>query len=314
MSTTFAPPTGPVVWAPPASPGADALSLGPSDPPTSPGGRRRPVALALAVVAVVGLGVAALVALTAGGADQGVTLPDAPAFDLAAAAQSTIEARTVEFDLVVTTGQLGRMSLTGAVDNETQLARVTTDLSRLLGTDGMLGGATIEVLVDGANDTVYLAADALAGLLPAGSSWISLDLARLAELTGEPLADMRGQILVDPAEAARMLLDADEVDEVGTEIIDGVDTMRYRVTVDVAAALAASPQLGGPLDPAGAELPETIVYDVWVTEANELRRAAVDLVVAGETVSMVLDMTTAEGRLDLEIPADAFDITAWLDW
>jgi hypothetical protein len=124
MTTTFAPPSppvsgsaaDPVVWGPP-SPGPEPSGQLSFEPAGSPSGRRRPVVLALAVVAVVGLGVAALVALTAGGSERGVPLPEAQPFDLAAAAQTTIEARTVEFELAVTSGAFGAMSLRGAVDN-----------------------------------------------------------------------------------------------------------------------------------------------------------------------------------------------------
>lgn len=290
------------------------MPIEPVDATPSPR-RRRGVALVVAVVALLGLGVGALVALTAGGRGDGVALPEAEPFDLAAAAQTTISARTVEFDLTVTAGEFGAVAIAGAVDNETELARVTTDLSSLMGLgQPMPGDGSMELLVDGADDVVYLSAEALSGLLPSESPWISLDLARLAEITGTPLEEMQGQVLVDPAESARMLLEAENVTEVGTETIDGVETKRYQVTVDIAAALAASPQLGGQLDAAGAEVPDTVVYDVWVTADNELRRAAVDLDVAGQSVSMVLDMTTTDEPLDVEIPAESFDITSWLDW
>jgi hypothetical protein len=309
MSTTFAPPQGSPVVTPPCAP------LQPPLEPTGDSRRgRRPLLLLVAVAALVALGVGALVAV-AGGSDEGVSLPAAEPFDLAAAAQTTISSQTVEFDLAVSAGDYGTVSMTGAVDNETRLAKVTTDMSGLLGLDEpMLGDAGLEVLVDGQNDVVYLSAEALSGLLPADSAWISLDLARLAEISGTPLEEMRGQFLVDPADAARMLLDADDVTEVGTETIDGVATMHYRVTVDVADALAASPQLGSELGGADVDLPDAVVYDVWVTEANELRRASVDLDVAGQSVSMVLDLTTTDERLDLEIPTSSFDITSWLDW
>jgi hypothetical protein len=293
--------------------GPPQMPLEPVD--AAPPGHRRPVLLVVAVMALVALGVGALAALTAGGRDGGRSLPDAEPFDLAAAAQTTISARTVEFGLSVTAGEFGTMRVDGAVDNETQLARVTTDLSSLMGLGEPMPVETgIELVVDGENDVVYLSAEALSGVLPSESPWISIDLARLAESTGTPLEDMRGQVLVDPAEAARLLLEAENATAVGAETIDGVETTRYQVTVDVAAALAASPQLGGQLDTAGADVPETVVYDVWVTADNELRRAAVDLDVAGRSVSMVLDMTTTDEPLDVELPDESFDITSWLDW
>ena len=51
---------------------------------------------------------------------------------------------------------------------------------------------------------------------------------------------------------------------------------------------------------------------MWVTSGNELRRVSFDLAVAGQNVAMVLDMQASDQPLDVEVPTDAFDITAWL--
>jgi hypothetical protein len=313
MSTTLAPPREPAVWGPP-SPG-----LPPVTPEAPPSGTRRPLLLATAVVAMVALAVGAFVALTADGDQQGVTLPQAQAFDLTSAAQSAVAARTVEFDLDVTAAGMGVITMSGAIDNETKVASITTDLSSILGMgDALVGDATADVIV--ADGVVYFSADALGGLLPSGSPWVSIDLSAIADATGTPLEDMTGGFFLDPTAAAQMLLDADDVTTVGNETIDGVATRHYQVSVDLAAAIAAAPQLGAQLDArlddqlAQSGIPDTIVYDVWVTEDNQLRRAAVDVTVAEQTVSMVLDMRTSAEPLGVEIPSDSFDITSWLNW
>ena len=133
----------------------------------------------------------------------------------------------------------------------------------------------IEVLLDGDAGVMYLGADALGGLLPSDVPWLSIDLTALAENEGIPLEDMQNEWFVDPADSARLLLDADNVVEIGPETIDGVDTVRYQVTVDVADALAASPQAGSALGDAMIDVPDTVVYDVWVTADNQLRRGRI---------------------------------------
>jgi hypothetical protein len=319
MSTTFAPPTVPSAWGPP-SPDADGDLGAPAETEgRTPSGPRHRGLLVAAVVALVALGIGAFVALGDSSGDAGVALPPAEAFDLAAAAQGTVDARTVEYDLTVTAGGLGSVTVSGAVDNETKLASVAADMSTLMGLDGSLPiDGQIELLVDGANGVVYLGADALGGLLPADSAWISIDLAVLAERSGVSLDDLRSEFVVDPAASAQALLDADNAVELGTEEIDGVTVLHYEVTVDLAAAIAATPQAAEQFDAELGELdavlPETITYDVWVTEDNQLRRAAFDVTAADQTVSMVLDMTTTAEPLDLQVPADAFDVTSWLDW
>lgn len=161
------------------------------------------------------------------------------------------EARSVQFDLTVSAGDLGDVTVAGTVDNE-------------------------------------------------------------AKLTS--LEEMQGGLFVDPTESARLLLDSDNVVEIGNVPIDGVDTVHYEVTVDVAAAIAASPQVGSKLGEAGVDLPETVTYDVWVTSDNELRRASFDVTVAGQTIAMVLDMRLSDQPLDIQVPTDSFDITGLLAW
>jgi hypothetical protein len=283
---------------------------------TVPTSRR--AVLLVGVVALVTLAVGALVAI-GGPTDSGVTLPEAAPFSLAAAAESTVSARTVEFDLTVTTDTYGSLSVSGAVDNETEVASISTNLANLvgLGEESPFGDAgVIDVLVDGDAGVMYLGAEALGGLLPSDAPWLSVDLTALAEHEGASLEDLQNEWFVDPTDSARLLLDADNVVEIGPETIDGVDTVHYQVTVDVADALAASPQAGSALGDAMIDVPDTVVYDVWVTADNQLRRAGFELAVAGETVSVVLDMTTTDEPLVAELPSesDVFDITGFLTW
>jgi hypothetical protein len=280
---------------------------------------RRPAVLIAGVIALVTLGVGALVAIADSGRSTTVTLPAAAPFSLAAAAEGTLNARTVEFELSVTTGSYGSLSVSGAVDNETKVASISTSLANLVG----LGDASpfgdsgdIEVLLDGNAGVMYLSADALGGLLPSDAPWLSVDLNALAENEGVPLEDKQDQWFVDPTDAARVLLDADNVVEVGRETIDGVDTVHSQVAVDVADALAASPQVGNALGDAMIDVPDTVVYDVWVTADNQLRRAGFELTVADQTVAVVLDMTTSDEPRVAELPSesDVFDITGFLTW
>ena len=266
----------------------------------------------MAVAAIVALAVGALVAVGSSNSD-GVALPEP--FSLAAAAQNTIDARSVEFDLTVTAGDLGDVTVAGAIDNETKLVSVSTDLSALLSLDPTLPiDGSIELLFDASTGVVYISADALGGLLPGDSAWVSADLGVLAEESGASLEDIQEKLFVDPAESARMLLDSDNVVEVGNETIDGVDTVHYEVTVDVADAIAALPQAGSKLDEVGVDLPASVTYDVWVTSDNQLRRASFDVTVADQTVAMVLDMRPSDQPLAKQLPTESFDITGLLDW
>jgi hypothetical protein len=308
MNTTFAPPSGPA-------------SSAPLQPPQVGGSvtdeRRHPGVLGTVVAALVMLAVGAFVAIGSSG-DEGVTLPEP--FSLAAAAQNTVDARSVEFELTVTAGDLGDVTVAGAVDNESKLVSVSTDLSTLLGLDAMpIGDGAIEALFDPSTDVVYISAGALGDLLPGDSVWVSVDLGRLAEKSGTTIDELQNELFVDPAEWARVLLDSGDVVEVGSEIIDGVDTVHYEVTVDLAAALAASPQARLELDEFDIDefdidVPDSVTYDVWVTSDNQLRRASFDVAIGDQAVAMVLDMRPSDQPLDAQVPSDSFDITGLLGW
>ena len=313
MTSTFAPPTGPPVTGSPAS-AFPETELVPTVAPSS-GGRRRPIALAAAVVAVMALGIGAFAALA--GSGSGDSADVAEPYSLIAAAESTITARTVEFDLTVSASDLAEVTVSGAVDNESQLVSITTDLSSLLALGDMplpLGGGDMTVLVDGATGVVYLDASALGGFLPDSAGWVSIDLGALAEQSGQALDDLQDQFALDPSDIARSLLDTDNATEIGIETIDGVEVKHYEVSVDIAAALAAVPQ--AELDPAIADidLPDTVTYDVWVTADNQLRRVSFGTEIAGQTIGMQLDMTTSDQPLGVELPADSevFDLTGLL--
>ncbi len=315
MSTVDAPPP---VWDPPSLPTEPA--------PAASRRRGSRVAVVAAVVALLALALGALVVATGalgGDGDDATVLAPVEAYSLAAAVDDAVAARAVYFDVTVSAADLGEVTVSGAVDNESGLMTVSTDLSAIAGLDDLAGAESmgaVELLYDGRTGVLYLGGlDGLGGFLPGSSSWVSADLEVLAERAGLSLDEMRGELFVDPTESARVLLDAEDVVEVGTETIDGVETVHYQATVDLAAALAAAAQADLPADlPADGldelGVPDTVVYDVWVTADNQLRRARFDVDIAGAPVSVVFDMTTDAEPLEVELPADAFDITSLLDF
>jgi hypothetical protein len=139
----------------------------------------------------------------------------------------------------------------------------------------------------------------------------------LAEQSGQSLDDLEGELAFDPSDIAESLLEPENSIEIGIETIDGVEVKHYQVTVDIAAAIAALPQseiddaLEG-LDVPDIDVPDTLVYDVWVTADNDLRRVSFDTELAGQTIGMQLDMTTSDQPLDIAVPTDAFDLSGLL--
>ena len=62
------------------------------------------------------------------------------------------------------------------------------------------------------------------------------------------------------------------------------------------------------LGPTDGELPDEVVYDMYVTKDNQLRRISIDLDVGTTVVKLDVVVTPIEGPLVIELPTDA-DVT-----
>ncbi|CAM5557244.1 hypothetical protein STENM36S_01796 [Streptomyces tendae] len=103
---------------------------------------------------------------------------------------------------------------------------------------------------------------------PGGKPWIKIDLKKVAAQQG-----MSNQQIGDPAQTAayaKAITDKD-VEKVGTEKLDGVDTTHYKVSVDVSklpGGAGMSKQLG-----------PTLPMQVWLDDEGRLRQQQIDMTV-----------------------------------
>ncbi|MFJ8543652.1 hypothetical protein ACIRFH_16825 [Streptomyces sp. NPDC093586] len=100
-----------------------------------------------------------------------------------------------------------------------------------------------------------------------GKPWIKIDLKRVAGRQGT-----NPQQIGDPAQSAayaRAITDKD-VSKVGSEKVDGVDTTRYKVSVDV-AKLPGGDRLREQLGP-------TLPMQIWLDDEGRIRRQQIDMV------------------------------------
>jgi len=323
MSPSLPSPAGPPiastshpVWAPPGSP------LAPQVTPEPPSRSRRPLVLVASVVALIVLGVGAVVALSGNGdSDSSEAAAAAAPFSLEVALEQTAQAQTVQFDMAVAVAGEGEITVSGAVDNDAQLMTTTVDLGSMIGIgdSNPLGDVgSMEMIVDIGNGVVYMNAEAMGGLLPVNAPWLSIDLESMAELGGQSLDDLGAAPAIDTNEVATMLLDAGEATEVGPETIDGVETKHFEVTVGLDGEIPAQVQDqldSAELDLESIDLPDSITYDVWVTENNELRRVAIDQSFAGQDLQMEINLLAVGEPVDISVPADGdvMDLTSLLD-
>jgi hypothetical protein len=120
---------------------------------------------------------------------------------------------------------------------------------------------------------------------PGGKPWVKIDLKKVAAQQG-----MNNQQIGDPARTAsyaKAITDED-VTKVGTEEIDGVNTTRYRVSVDV-AKLPGGEQMRKQLGP-------TLPMQVWLDDEGRLRRQQLDMTVKAEASASAKPDTSAAPR------------------
>jgi hypothetical protein len=119
---------------------------------------------------------------------------------------------------------------------------------------------------------------------------------------GDPIAKFYLQFLgqSDPAGLTRAFDGAiEDLDKVGSESLDGVETTHYRLRVDARRVLTST--LGEEL-PAGSwaqDLPKTLTYDVWVGDKDNLpRRLEYDVM----GTSMTMTLTDWGEPVDIKAP------------
>jgi hypothetical protein len=137
------------------------------------------------------------------------------------------------------------------------------------------------------------------GQAPGGKPWIKIDLGKVSAQQG---ADDRS--MSDPAQSAayaKAITDKD-VTKKGTATIDGVETTRYRVSVDV-AELPNGDTLRQQVGP-------TLPMDVWLDEEGRMRRQQIDMTLKsapGSTERSSTDASPSPQRVAVRTVMDFTD-------
>ena len=128
---------------------------------------------------------------------------------------------------------------TGAFDGSAgTLALDMTPLLRQTGAPAGIDGHVKEILLQEKGDPVmYLNLPFLAAHLPAGKSWIRLDLKKAGAALSQNFNALFNQANQTPSESLE-LIRGGTFTKVGTETVDGVTTTHYKGTIDLAKAAA----------------------------------------------------------------------------
>jgi hypothetical protein len=274
-------PIASAAWAPPA-PGAVVSTAQPAPaliPVVDQPKRSRRgmwVGIAAASALVVGGGGGALLAMRGGDS------PSVEAYSIEAAADGASDVNTATIDMTIQFGEMN-MDAVMTVDLDAGLMQASMEMGELLGEAGV--DSPMELIFDLNSQTMYMSTAAFGDLAPTDADWVSVDAS--ADMGENPFEEMQG---ANPFDVAPLFnQEGVTIEEIGFDEVNGEKVKHYRATMEL-AAVAEADALGEQFEEL-EELgfAETLEFDVYVTDDNQVRRMTFELEVLGETISY--DMT-----------------------
>jgi hypothetical protein len=159
-----------------------------------------------------------------GSKSSGPSLSPAAYVTKAARKTSTAPSEHVKMQAVASVqGQEVDISGVGDFDNTSHRGSMTAHAT--------LGGVDLQIdeILDGT--TIYMKSPLFAATLPAGKTWLKLDLEKVGKTKGIDLGALMSQ---DPNQTFAQLQASGQVTEVGDETLYGVPTTHYRGQIDIA--------------------------------------------------------------------------------
>jgi hypothetical protein len=249
-------------------------------------------------IALVFLAACAVAVLGNGSGTTGVPVAGGQVLRLVQRAPLALEnAASVEMNLKLEVsggGQSNTGHVRGRFDPESGVGTATVDVP---------SGDDVTVIQSG--QTLYAPIRADQVLIYGGSHWVAF---RIGGKTPPMSTTATGQGYLQLLAGAN-----GEVLSYGDEDIDGVDTTHYKVTIDVAEALRATPARLRTTTPEelSASGVDELPLDVWLDADGGLRRMQMKLAAQGTTVSITIDMTPSDQSIAVKIPAsdDLYQVT-----
>lgn len=202
-----------------------------------------------------------------------------------AVTQAQLRAQTVHMSAEMAVGGQ-QMTIEGDLETGDTLADSAMDMTM---SAPALGEGLRIVLVD---EVMYLNL----GQMTQGK-FAKVDLGDTSTPMGQMMSQLAGS--ADPSAAMKaMERGITSFEQVGKEQIDGVDTCRYNVEVDLKEVLAAQGMSDLP-GAATAQLPKTVTFDMWVGKDDLIRRMSFSL---GEAMTITMNLTDWGEPVDITAP------------
>ena len=223
-----------------------------------------------------------------------------------ASVKTTAATKSAKVSLSMTVGGTESVAVKfdGAVDFETGDSQFTADLGGLMGSM-MPGGLEMRVV----NKVAYVKLpDSLAGFLGgaggsgSGGKWLAIDAAKAHPGAPGGFSNL-GQ--GDPTKfLAYLETVSDDVKQVGTDSVRGVETKHYKATLDLGKTIdqakvpdSLREKLKGLLEQSGAQA-QTIPVDVWVDNDGRVRRTTMQM----QSATVTLELYDFGAPVNVEAP------------
>lgn len=252
-------------------------------------------------------GIAAVSALVVGGgggamwAMRGGDEPSVQAFSIEAVAQSAEQVNAVELEVTV---ELGDATIEAMVtmDTASGLMSMTMDMGDLLTDEAGVG--TMDMIMDLNAGTGYVSTEMFGELIETDADWVSVDL-------GEGMGDQFDQLAGSNPFDMAPLFDQEGVDveEIGFDEVNGEKVKHYEVTIDPALLAEQSEELGDQFGELGdLGFTDGIAFQVYVNEANELRRMSFSVDILGESISYDMTVIAIGDEIEPIVLPDPADV------
>jgi len=245
--------------------------------------------------------IAPLVLAACGGGSSSAQVQADPLAYVKHSAQKTAQISSEHMAMTMTVSAAGEsFSMKGNGDYVNKPLQSTMDMSMsVMGHD-----VTFKGVQDGT--TLYISSPLFSTKLPAGKTWMKIDMAKLHNSKGIDYSSLMSR---SPSQALQQVEAAGSVKSIGVETVDGIEATHYQVTnLD----LSKLPQ-GANLQGLGASMSNATI-DVWIGNKDgyvyrETGSFAVSVQGQSAKVTMQIDFSNFGEKVSVTIPpaSQAFD-------
>lgn len=139
---------------------------------------------------------------------------------------------------------------------------------------------------------------------PTGKPWLEIRLASLSGNLGKSIQSLLQSAQTgNPATQTQMFAASRNIHQVGTQVVNGVQTTHYAGSVTAAQALTKlPPAVRKGFAPVLKRMSGDIRFNVWIDGQHHTRRGVVVENVEGQTVTVTVNVTAVNQPLQLTLP------------